>query len=93
MKHDSFFPAKTPRRQDPQKSFAPSRLREKTERDLLLGIDFGTGGCKVTVIDPSGAVNEAEGIKKARKSGKTNEQRGLGDTQPKHIFEKHNPLN
>jgi len=38
-------------------------------------------------------VNEAEGIKKARKSGKTNEQRGLGDTQPKHIIEKHNPLN
>ncbi len=27
--------------------------------DLLLGIDFGTGGCKVTVIDPSGAVVES----------------------------------
>lgn len=29
------------------------------KKDLLLGIDFGTGGCKVTVIDPSGAVIES----------------------------------
>ena len=29
------------------------------KHDLLLGIDFGTGGCKVTVIDPSGAVVES----------------------------------
>ena len=29
------------------------------KKDLLLGIDFGTGGCKVTVIDPSGAVVES----------------------------------
>ncbi len=28
------------------------------KKDLLLGIDFGTGGCKVTVIDPSGSVVE-----------------------------------
>ena len=28
-------------------------------KDLLLGIDFGTGGCKVTVIDPSGTVIES----------------------------------
>ncbi len=29
------------------------------KNDLLLGIDFGTGGCKVTVIDTSGAVVES----------------------------------
>ena len=29
------------------------------KKDLLLGIDFGTGGCKVTLIDPSGAVVES----------------------------------
>ncbi len=29
------------------------------KQDLLLGIDFGTGGCKVTAIDPSGAVVES----------------------------------
>ncbi|HPS09273.1 MAG TPA: xylulokinase [Kiritimatiellia bacterium] len=29
------------------------------KKDLLLGIDFGTGGCKVTVIDPSGTVIES----------------------------------
>ncbi|MCC6353466.1 MAG: xylulokinase [Verrucomicrobiae bacterium] len=28
------------------------------KRDLFLGIDFGTGGCKVTVIDGEGAVLE-----------------------------------
>lgn len=28
-------------------------------KDYLLGIDFGTGGCKVTVIDPAGAVIES----------------------------------
>ena len=29
------------------------------KKDYLLGIDFGTGGCKVTVIDPSGTVVES----------------------------------
>ena len=29
------------------------------KKDYLLGVDFGTGGCKVTVIDPSGAVIES----------------------------------
>ena len=29
------------------------------KKDYLLGIDFGTGGCKVTVIDPSGTVIES----------------------------------
>lgn len=29
------------------------------KRDLLLGIDFGTGGCKVTLLAPSGAVVES----------------------------------
>lgn len=29
------------------------------KKDLLLGIDFGTGGCKVTLIAPSGAVIES----------------------------------
>lgn len=28
------------------------------KKDLLLGVDFGTGGCKVTLIDPAGAVLE-----------------------------------
>lgn len=28
-------------------------------KDLLLGIDFGTGGCKVTLIDPAGTVIES----------------------------------
>jgi len=29
------------------------------KKDLLLGIDFGTGGCKVTLIDPAGTVIES----------------------------------
>src|SRR3989339_569047 len=29
------------------------------KNDLLLGIDFGTGGCKVTLIDPVGTVIES----------------------------------
>ena len=29
------------------------------KKDLLLGIDFGTGGCKVTAINPSGSVIES----------------------------------
>ena len=41
------------------KDFASPCLRVKQTGDLLLGIDFGTGGCKVTVIDLSGAVIES----------------------------------
>ena len=41
------------------KDSASPRLRVKPTGDLLLGIDFGTGGCKVTAIDPSGAVVES----------------------------------
>ena len=41
------------------KDSASPRLRVKQTGDLLLGIDFGTGGCKVTAIDPSGAVVES----------------------------------
>jgi xylulokinase len=33
--------------------------KNETRPPLLLGIDLGTGGCKVTVIDPSGAVVES----------------------------------
>ena len=41
------------------KDSASPRLRVKQPGDLLLGIDFGTGGCKVTLIAPSGAVVES----------------------------------
>ena len=39
------------------------------ERNLLLGIDFGTGGCKVTVIDADWYAAMCEALKKLRAEG------------------------